>query len=36
MEIMTIHSWKSQYISVCFFGYDLLCDIGALLQLAET
>jgi hypothetical protein len=44
MEIMAIHSWKSQYISA-HIGYDLLCDllemlnfknIGALLQLTET
>jgi hypothetical protein len=47
MEIMAIHSWKSQKISVYMvFGYDPLCDlleilnfnkyIGVLLQLAET
>jgi hypothetical protein len=27
MEIMAIHSWKSQYIYIrMVFGYDLLCD----------
>jgi hypothetical protein len=45
MEIMAIHSWKSQYISVWFlviviycvicWKYWILINIGALLQLAE-
>jgi hypothetical protein len=31
MEIMAIHSWNSQYISV--FGYDLLCHLLEILNL---
>jgi hypothetical protein len=45
MDIVTIRSWKSQYIYECLLVYHLLCDlleilnfnnIGALLQLVET
>jgi hypothetical protein len=32
MEIIAIHSWKSQYISVLLFGYDLLCDLLEILN----
>jgi hypothetical protein len=29
---MAIHLWKSQYISVWFLGYDLLCDLLEILN----
>jgi hypothetical protein len=33
MEIMAIHSWKSQYIHICMvFGYDQLCDLLEMLN----
>jgi hypothetical protein len=31
MEIMAIHSWKSQYICMVF-GYDPLCDLLEILN----